>query len=299
MERVALGMPDNRLRRLHLQKRFLQTISLCLFALISHAAESHSYGNLPLSFEAAGYASHVKFLSHGTNYGLSLTVDEAVINFQDSATLRMKLIGANRELRIVGQDELAGKSNYFLGNDPSKWRTNVSNYAKVKYTGIYPGIDLVFYGNQKQLEYDFMVAPGADAAAIRLAFTPSPDARVDLNGDLILHLAGHEVRWLRPIIYQEQHGFRREIAGGFARHAGNLIGFQVGKYDHARPLIIDPTLSTVFSTYLGGAQQDSAPAIAVDAAGNTYVAGWTLSTDFPSRSWIGGCVCRQVQCVRL
>ena len=127
-----------------MRKRLVHSVGLCLLAWTLHAAEPYSYGNLPLRFEAAPSASHVKFLSRGTHYNLSLTSDEAVMNFQDSAVLHMKLIGVNRLARITGQDELPGKSNYLIGNDPSQWRTNISNYAKVKYSSIYPGIDLVF-----------------------------------------------------------------------------------------------------------------------------------------------------------
>ena len=136
--------------------------------------------------------------------------------------LRMKLAGANRAAKAVGLDPLPGKSNYFRGNDPKQWRRNVPNYAKVKYEDVYPGIDLIYYGNQGQLEYDFVVAPGADPQAIRLTLAPSPSpqgrgwpggagegqaVRIDANGDLVIATDGGEIRFRKPVVYQpKRHG---------------------------------------------------------------------------------------------
>ncbi len=131
----------------------------------------------------------------------------------------MKLVGANPSPQLTGRDELPGKSNYFIGNDPAKWRTNVPNYAKVKYADVYPGIDLVYYGNQRQLEYDFVVAPGADPRAIRLALDGDEKRRIDGQGDLVLEAEGSELRLHRPVIYQEINGARQRIAGNFVIRA--------------------------------------------------------------------------------
>jgi uncharacterized protein (TIGR03437 family) len=304
-----------------------------------------SYGKLPLSFEAnRGQTDpEVKFLTRGGGYNLFLTSTEAVLNLkkpgvrkgpqiggppdtggippispialssaksvdeksEKGAVLRMKLVGANPSPQVAGAEELPGKSNYFIGNDPAKWRTNVPTYAKVKYEDVYPGIDLVYYGNQRQLEYDFVVSPGADPRSIRLAFQ-SRDSngavplRIDNHGDVVLGAEGSELRLHRPIIYQEISGSRQRIGGNFVIHGlpseasakeGRQIGFEVARYDASKPLIIDPVLS--YSTYLGG--NSAGYGIAVDSFGNAYVTGVTTSTNFPTanafQAAIGGGTC--------
>src|SRR5688572_25139265 len=171
------------------------------------ARAGEAYGNLPLSFEAnAGQAdSRVKFLSRGSGYGLFLTQNEAVIALRPgraggaSAVLRMSLAGANAEPRLTATGELPGKSNYFIGKDPAKWRTNVAHFSRVRYEAVYKGIDLEYYGNQRQLEYDFRVAPGADPDRIRLAFGGAQGIRVDeATGDLVLETKGGELRQHKP-----------------------------------------------------------------------------------------------------
>jgi hypothetical protein len=192
--------------------------------------------------------------------------------------LRMKLRGANPAAEVTGVDEQAGTSNYFIGNDPAKWRTGVPTYAKVKYAGIYSGIDLVYYGNQRQLEYDFIVAPGADPR--RIAFEVRGAKRIfrDAHGELVFKVGDGEVRWHRPMVYQEKDGGRQLVAARYVVASGHCVGFAVGKYDARRALYIDPL---VFSTYLGGSSSDSGQGIAVDSAGNAYVTGATQSVDFP------------------
>ena len=324
-----------------------------------------SYGRLPLSFEANRGQSdpQVKFLSRGNGYTLFLTGDEAVLSLRGQGSrvgdqgerrpwsfvtgqlhrakdqgqgatdvLSMKLVGANRSTRVTGQDELPGKANYFIGSDRKKWRTDVPTYGKVKYEGVYPGIDLVYYGNHRQLEYDFVVAPGANPKAIALAVgeslygppeTPEHDAavrehhkgaplRIDANGDLVVQAEGGEVRFHKPVMYQEQPSVvsgqlsvaqtglrratdheqrttdtprsttqnRRFLDGRYALTADNRITFDVPGYDRSKPLVIDPVL--VYSTYLGGSGVDTGGAIAVDSSGSAYVTGSTNSTDFPT-----------------
>jgi hypothetical protein len=191
----------------------------------------------------------------------------------------MKLRNANPAAKVTGQDELSGTSNYFIGNDPAKWRTKVPTYAKVKYEGIYPGIDLVYYGHQRELEYDFVLQPGANPQAIRLSIAGVKQLRIE-HGDLVLRSAGGEVRLRRPYTYQEVNGTRREIHGGYAMNSKNEVGFRLASYDRTRPLVIDPVLA--YSTYLGGSADESSLGIAVDSAGNAYVAGGTTSSDFPT-----------------
>jgi len=192
----------------------------------------------------------------------------------------MIFIGANLEPSVVGAEELPGKANYFIGSDPANWRTDVPTYAKVRYKNVYPGIDLIYYGNQRQLEYDFVVSPGADPRRIRLGFHGADKLEVDAQGDLVLHTATGVIRQRKPVIYQEVEGARREIAGGYVLEGARRVGFRVTAYDAHRPLVIDPAL--FYSTYLGGSDSDEGFAIAVDTAGTAYVTGGTFSIDFPT-----------------
>jgi hypothetical protein len=265
-----------------------------------------SYGNLPLSFEANNgqMDDAVKFLSKGNGYTLFLTSIEAVLSLRRGSlkdkehivnpnpeadeskpvskdVIRLKLIGANSNSKITGLDELQGKSNYFIGNDPAKWRTDVTNYAKVKIEDVYRGIDLIYYGNQRQLEYDWIVKPGADPKSIRFAVEGNVDLKVDLHGNLILSEKS-ELRLNKPFIYQEIAGSHEEIAGRYILHGTREVGFQLDRYDISQPLVIDPILS--YSTYLGGSHQDIGNGIAVDSSGNAYVVGTTGSTNFPTKN---------------
>jgi len=280
-----------------------------------------SFGKLPLSFEAnQGQADgQVKFLAHGHGYALFLTGDEAVLELQDSGfgiqdsgtsakyigsrtgsliqnpkskiqnqVLRFRLAGAKPNAEVSGQDELPGKVNYFIGNDPKKWRANVPTYAKVKYRNVYPGIDLVYYGNGSaggQLEYDFIVAPGADANAIALDVRAVRELplRIDATGGLVIPAKGGEVRFNKPTIYQPGAN-SSAVRGSFRLDAQNRVRFELGPYDHSRPLVIDPALT--FSTYLGGSgaviSGSTGKAIAIDWSGNIYITGSTSQTDFPT-----------------
>jgi hypothetical protein len=194
--------------------------------------------------------------------------------------LRMRLVGANAQARIMGLDEFPSKGNYFIGKDIRKWRAGVPTYRRVKYANVYPGVDLVYYGNQHQLEYDFVVHPGADPTQIDLSFEGADPPRLDANGCLVLRLGDIEVIEHRPVVYQKVEGGQRPIAGSFALKDGNRVGFELAPYDHHRSLTIDPSL--VYSTYLGGSYFDSGTAIAVDSTGSAYIAGSTSSSDFPT-----------------
>jgi hypothetical protein len=298
---------------------------LCLCTTPSPAATKlkvvDAYGKLPLSFEANQGQSdtRVKFLSRGSGYTLFLTSSEAVLllqtgaasddvkqhgrpqidepippknlNLEDdartqSATLRIRLVGANPAPQLTGFDELPGKANYFVGNDVKKWRTDVPTYAKVKYHAVYPGVDLVYYGNQRQLEHDFIIAPGADLGLISLRLEGAKQLSLDSHGDLVLKTQNGEIRLQKPVIYQEVDGVRQEIAGGYRLEGKNRVSFEVATYDVTKALVVDPTL--VYSTYLGGSSIDTAYGIAVDSAGNAYVTGYTNSTNFPTKSAFQG-----------
>jgi hypothetical protein len=192
----------------------------------------------------------------------------------------MRLLGANRRAKATAQDELPGTSNYFIGSDPKKWRTNVPNYTKVQFENVYPGVNLVYYGNQQQLEYDFVVAPGANPSVIQLGFEGAEQVAIDSQGDLRLSTGGGEVRWRRPVIYQEMSGTKKAVEGRYIQEGKNKVGLKLASYDSSRPLVIDPQL--LYSTYLGGTSSDTAFAVAVDSTGNAYVTGQTGSSDFPT-----------------
>jgi uncharacterized repeat protein (TIGR01451 family) len=230
--------------------------------------------------------SRVKFLSRGHGYGLFLTADEAVLKLQRLAVspqpsasnvIRMHLEGGNAAARVSGAELLPGKSNYFIGNDPSKWHRGIPQYARVNYESVYPGIDLTYYGHQGQLEYDFRVSPNADPNQIALTFDGA-STRLD-SGDLVLSTGHGDVRFHAPYIYQLDGHAKKIVKGSFRKMADNKIGFQIGTYDHTSALVIDPSLS--YFTYLGGSLNESNVQVGIDSALNIYLAGSTDSADFP------------------
>ena len=287
-----------------------------------------AYGKLPLSFEAnrGQAARQVKFLSRGRGYTLFLTEGPGALlslhGREGNAALRMTLRGANAHAPVSGADALPGKSNYFIGNDPGQWRTDIPTYGAVKYTGVYSGIDLVYHGNQQLLEYDFVVAPGADPRAIDIRFQGAQELSVNGDGALVIGLGGDEVVEHAPVVYQEIGGARVIVAGRYVIRDKGRVGFEVAKYDRGRVLVIDPVLvysmslplvgahgiavdasgnayftdgnsvvklnvassELVYRTYLGGSGPSSSGGIAVDASGQAYVTGSTSSPDFPTTS---------------
>ena len=270
---------------------------LALFAVPTIAAAdvpanvSETWGRVPLQFEENRADEAVRYLARGPGYSLYLESKDAVLVLakpgakatdppSEAVALRMSVIGARSTSAVTGVDELPGKANYFIGNDASQWRTNVPTYARVRYSGVYPGVDLVYYGQQRQLEYDFVVAPGADPDQIALGFTGANDIEIDAHGELVLHTAAGDVRQHKPVIYQEADGIRHEIEGSYVRKDETRVGFDVAEYDHSRPLVIDPVLS--YATYLGGNQRETNLAIALDTDGNVYLTGVTWSGNFPT-----------------
>jgi hypothetical protein len=283
------------------------------------------FARQPLRFERneGQTPAEVKFLVHGCGYQLFLTETESVIVLPTPAAkdttwqnrddrnagfapgrsretasgrnefclFRMQLVGASSSPSITGEEGLRGKVNYFIGNDPAQWRTNIATFAKVRYREVYPGIDLVYYGNEGRLEYDFVVTPGADPNLIALKFEGADEVKTDQRGDLTVTVAGHELRWRKPLLYQEIDGVRREVAGGyrlgpaFAEHEGrrvHSVSFQIASYNRATALVIDPAF--IYSTYFGGIGDDAGGGIAVDAEGNAYVAATTTSVNFPTKA---------------
>jgi hypothetical protein len=193
----------------------------------------------------------------------------------------MQVVGANPLSQATGVDPLAGKSNYFIGNDPARWLTDIPNFGKVEYQNVYAGIDLVYYGNsQRQLEYDFVVHPGADPSVVQMGFDGASSLTLDNEGNLHLHTSGDDLVEHAPVVYQQVSGVRQPVSGAFTILSGNQIGFQIGNYDPTQPLYIDPVLS--YSTYLGGSGNDLGNAIAVDSSYSAYVTGQTFSANFPT-----------------
>lgn len=245
------------------------------------------YGRLPLSFEVnQGQAGRrVRFLAHNLGQTLYLTANEVVwvpsSAQKNSAvsSLRMRLLAANPKPRLVSLDELPGKANYFTNNRPESWRTNVATYAKIKYEQVYRGVDLVFHGNGRQLEFDYLVAPGADPLVICFRFDGAEHVEITEQGNLRLETRSGEVLLHRPLVYQEFGGSKNFISAGYALERDGQVRFRLDSYDVTRPLVIDPVLS--YSTFLGGSGLDAGFGIAVDSAGNAYVTGSTDSLDFP------------------
>ncbi|MGQ0761878.1 MAG: DUF7948 domain-containing protein [Acidobacteriota bacterium] len=288
-------------------------------ASTASARVRNALGTIPIAFEAnRGQSdSRVKFLSRGSGYTLLLTSTEAVLNLDRPvkeldrpvkenvahapragsskadrnklrrAEIRMTFAGANSNPRMEGLDQQSRKVNYFIGKDPKKWRKGVENYSKVKYHQVYSGIDLVYYGNGQQLEYDFVVAPGGDPNKIRMEFKGADKLEVDGQGDLVLYTAAGVVHHRKPLIFQEVNGKRQQVTGRFAQR-GKQVGFEVGDYDRTKALVIDPVIA--YSTLLGGSgygSGSSAFGIATHTTpdGNVYVyvAGHTSQTDFSIR----------------
>jgi hypothetical protein len=277
---------------------------------IQTAAFNNAYGKLPLAFEAnqGQRDPRVKFVSRGSGYTLFLTSSEAVLDFRDAkrgkppnkdqgkrlalpethhpspatesaSVLRMRFIGANDHAAVTGEEELASKTNYFIGDDPQKWHTNINNFARVRYRGIYQGVDVVYYGNRELLEFDFIVSPTADPRNIVLEYAGAK-INVDARGELVLRTKSGEVRQHKPKVYQEIDGTRRSVEGRYVLTGKNRIGFEVADYDRSHPLVIDPVLS--YSTYLGGGNDTFGTSLAVDSSGAAYVTGSTNAIDFPT-----------------
>ena len=268
---------------------------------------SEGYGSLPLSFEVnkGQVSSKVAFISRGKGCSLFLTPTEAVFAITHAcgapaarqprakspagsqspasfaSMLHMRLIGAN-PAKMSGMEPLPGTVNYLTGQDPKQWHTDIQTYRKVLCKSVYPGVDLIYYGSQQQLEYDFVVAPGADPSRIELKFEGAKGLRVSKSGDLDVGLSAGSVRWRRPTLYQTVDGKRRYVSGGFVRKGVNRAAFVIAKYDRHRPLIIDPVFA--YSTYLGGSSWDDVYGAAVDSDGYVYVTGKTNSSDFPGTS---------------
>ncbi|HEX2272943.1 MAG TPA: SBBP repeat-containing protein [Acidimicrobiales bacterium] len=235
---------------------------------------------MPVSFHPnVGQADEsADFVARGRGYTLTLGSARAVLSTAQG-TVGMDVVGADPAVRGEGVNRLPGQVNYLNGPDPAGWHRHLPSYARVRYSEVYPGVELAFHGDQGELEYDFVVAPGVDPGAIRLRFSGIEGLTVDDAGDLVLHTTRGDLRQGAPRLYQDVGAERRPVAGRFALN-GHEVGFAVGDYDRTRPLVVDPTI--VSSTFLGGAGEDFGISVAVDSAGYAYIAGATTSPDFPT-----------------
>ncbi|HEY3282349.1 MAG TPA: SBBP repeat-containing protein, partial [Armatimonadota bacterium] len=247
---------------------------------------SLSFGRLPLSFERvpAARPGQVAYQAHGPGYGLLLKPRGASLVVGGGCRLDLSLVGADAHASLVGEAPLPGKVSYLLGKDPRGWRCGLSTYFRVRSRGVYPGTDLLYYGRLGHLEYDFVLAPGASPDRIRLKVRGARSLSITPQGDLVLRTGAGDVRQLKPRVYQQAAGVRREMRGSYVLHGADEVGFQVARYDRTRPLVIDPVLT--YSTYLGGTKSDNVSAVAVDASGCAYLAGGTQSAGLPGH--VGG-----------
>jgi hypothetical protein len=272
----------------------LRKASLQVESLEARDLPSSTPFDIPMAFEAnqGQTDAEVQFLSRGAGYGIFLTSSEAVLRLVQPAALdgsisesvvRMQMVGSNPTSLVQGVSLLEGKSNYFTDTVAV---TNVANYEQVQYSGIYSGIDLVFHGNPSQLQYDFLVAAGADPNQIRLNFAGADQVSIDDAGNLVIRSGSVDVKAHAPVVYQIIDGVQQSVDGSYVLLEGNQVGFVIGAYDVSQPLVIDPTL--VYGTFNGGSGVDQGFGVAVDSAGNAYVTGLTNSATFPMGSIVGG-----------
>jgi Beta-propeller repeat/FIMAH domain len=284
---AALPVPIGRMSsELPIGAFAVQAIKMPVTALDPTAQASASYFRLPMRFDRA--LSHSKggwdFSARGAGYAVFLSEGTATLALPPTGAgaplaITMRLLGARHPTAVTGLDRLPGVTNQIIGTDPQQWQIGVPGYAKVEYRDVYQGVNAIFYGTQQQLEYDFVVAPGADPRDIAIAFDGASSVSLDGHGDLVIATPVGDIVQRAPRIYQEKDGQRQSIDGGYVVKKHRRVAFRVGSYDHRMPLVIDPVLT--YSTYLGGTAGEAASGVATDAQGNVYVAGQTTSLDFP------------------
>ena len=262
----------------------LMCASWMLAAGVPQSSRIESQVRTPIAFEPnVGQAGpEVQWISRNPDRTFLLTSDEARMLLQTEGkvtAIGLKFVGG-RSAAATGVDKLASSSNYVLGKNSSEWRGGVPHYGKVRYSNVYDGIDVVYYSADRQLEYDFVLAPGADAKAIQMAYTGADAVRIDRGGDLIISVNGRTLRQLRPKVYQTLDGVRREIAASYRLQAGNRVGFTLGDYDRSGEVVIDPVLQ--YSTYFGASGYDAGWSITTDQNGDIYMAGHTTSAQLPT-----------------
>jgi hypothetical protein len=237
-------------------------------------------GRLPLRFEAnAGqWNPAARFAAHASSYTLLLTPAGPVFSLRNSHRVDMSLVGSNPAAEITGAGRAEGRTDYFVGNR-SHWRSDLPAYSRVLYRDAYPGIDAAYYGNNDALEYDFILAPHADASAIRLRFEGAKRARINAKGELVVETEAGDLVQKSPYIYQEasDSAGRSVISGGYQMLADGSVSFHLGEYDHSRTLVIDPLL--VYSSYVGSSGADELNAVKIGSNGWVYVVGNTTTSE--------------------
>lgn len=255
---------------------------------VDTAAVRELYGKLPMAFEKnQGQAeSDIDYIARGHGYRVRLKSTEVIVDLMPHSgqpaihrAIRMRFVGARPDATVSSIAPLPGKTNYFKGTNASSHHVSIDNYSRVSYSAIYPGIDVVYYGNQQHLEYDLVIAAGAELSQIRIAFDGPDRVDIDQDGNLRLNVGSEMIQFQKPVIYQLIEGKKKIVDGRYIRLAEKEFGFEVASYDKNAPLIVDPVLN--YSTYLGGTSDDVGTAIAVDAAGNAYITGYTYSSNFP------------------
>ncbi|MEO8027348.1 MAG: SBBP repeat-containing protein [Bryobacteraceae bacterium] len=237
---------------------------------------------LPLRFEEQrGEGAAVSYVARGADFSVRIAPNESWLERRNPARkavarVRSRLLGANSGGPMEATEPPVGQVNYLVG-PADRWRTGVGGFGRIRQRNVYDGISMVFHGEEGLLEYDFLVAPYANPEAIRMELTGQQGLRIETGGDLVVATAAGDIRWKRPEIYQEANGKRTPVAGKFRLSGKRVVSFEIGAYDRSRELVIDPTLS--YATYLGGAANEGARGIGLDAAGNVYLAGKTTSTD--------------------
>ncbi len=280
----ALWSVSSRISSKHVAVKTPELTARQMPVVPAQAGSRAAFAKLPIAFEPnqGQTDASASYIAHGSGYGLVLAPSEAVLSLGGkgtSAAVHMQLEGAAANPVISPSEPLPGKSNYLRGNDPSRWVRNVPTFARVQYSAVYPGIDLVYYGHQGQLEYDFAVRSGADPKQIRLQIAGADRVSLGTDGSLRLKTSVREVRWNKPVVYQEVDGQRRNVEGRFQLLARNRVGFVLGPYDRSRDLIIDPILG--YATYFGGTGDEVNPQIALDVNSNIYLSGTTSSAVVP------------------
>jgi len=235
---------------------------------------------LPLRFEAnrGQWDPAVRYGARANGYALLLTGAGPVVALPGSARVDIRLLNSNPASSIEALGPLPSHTDYFVGSR-EHWHTDVPNYSRVRYGAVYPGIDVVYYGNPSRLEYDFVLQPGADPDAIRLNFSGAGPLTITPEGDLAFESAGSRMVQEKPVIYQEDRrtAVRRQVQGRYVLLARNVVGVRLERYDRTEPLVIDPTL--VYSTFMGGSDRDQITATQLDSSGHLYVAGSTATND--------------------
>jgi RHS repeat-associated protein len=252
------------------------------------ATKLAQFGAVPLAFEEnlGQVDSRVRFLSRGEGYQLFLTGSGSTVALRgakgaSAAAVRMEFGGGNGKAIVSGLDRTATSTNYLVGRDPAQWHPHVPSYARIRYQGIYPGIDALYHASRGALEYDLHVAPKADPRVIRLDFDGAEKISIDERGDLVLHTAAGDIAQKKPVAYQDFDGQRREVRAEYRIVAKNTVALDLGSYDAGRELVIDPVL--VYSTYLSGSDNSSgADAVALSRCGEAFVAGYTWASDYPT-----------------